>query len=393
MIRLWLLGAAWLLMTLAGKPLLLLDVFAGAMMNGLVAPICASMGFAATLGASGLDRQLVLALNLGLRHSGRLLVPGCVLAAYLCNLAIPSQASTAAALGPVLLPVLRGAGLSAAGAASVLVLGASFGGDLLNPSAQDVLALAGTSGLDPQLLGARLRPACVVGILVAAGAMFFRHQVRPSLQENPEKPHWGLAFLPLLPVFLLLGSYAHCWGLDWVNAPSEIRGVNVVRAMLVGVVAVSLACRRQMFGEFFDGMGRAYANIISLTICAQCFGAGLAEAGFSGWLLSRVGSNQVLVYGLALLFPLLLAMLTGSGSGPVLTFGQTLLNRMPSAAGIDLGALATLSGAFGRSLSPVSAVVLYTAGLAEVSALEVVRGLALPLAAGACASYLTILLN
>ena len=376
---------------LAGKPLLLLDVFAEAMMTGLVGPICASMGFAAVLSASKLDRDLVLALSLLLRRSGPLIVPGCVLAAYLCNLAIPSQASTAAALGPVLIPVLRGAGLSAAAAASVLVLGASFGGDLLNPSAQDVLALAGTSGLSAADLSERLRPACGLGILVAASVMFLRFRARP-VHFEVGRPRWAVAWLPLLPVFLLLGSYAGVWGCGWVNAPSEIRGVNVVRAMLVGVAVVSLACRKEMFSEFFEGMGRAYASIISLTICAQCFGAALAEVGFSGWLLSWVGNSPWLAYALALVFPLLLAMLTGSGSGPVLTFGQTLLNRLPSALALDLAALATLSGAFGRSLSPVSAVVLYTAGLAEVSALEVVRGLILPLSCGALAAYLSILL-
>jgi DcuC family C4-dicarboxylate transporter len=49
-----------------------------------------------------------------------------------------------------------GIGAEVAGAA--LVLGASFGGDLLNPGAQDVQALAGVTGLSAPAISARVIP-------------------------------------------------------------------------------------------------------------------------------------------------------------------------------------------------------------------------------------------
>ena len=43
---------------------------------------------------------------------------------------------------------------------------------------------------------------------------------------------------------------------------------------------------------FFDGMGAAYASIISLTITAQCFGAGVAVIGLADALLRLASESQ-----------------------------------------------------------------------------------------------------
>ena len=82
-------------------------------------------------------------------------------------MAVPSQASTAAALGPILVPLLLASGRPPAVAGAALVLGASFGGDLLNPGAQDIQAVAGSAGLSAAALSARVIPASLTGILVA----------------------------------------------------------------------------------------------------------------------------------------------------------------------------------------------------------------------------------
>jgi DcuC family C4-dicarboxylate transporter len=69
-------------------------------------------------------------------------------------------------------------------------------------------------------------------------------------------------------------------------------------------------------------MGAAYGSIISLTITAQCFGAGIAAVGLSEQLLhaaQKTGSLNLLAAG----FPWTLATLSGSGSGPVLAFAET----------------------------------------------------------------------
>lgn len=392
-VRLVLLGAGFLMAAVAGQPLLIADTFARAMVAGVVAPICTAMGFAAVLSATGCDRHLVALLTAPLRRAGPLLLPGSVLAAYLVNLAVPSQASTAAALGPVLLPLLRGAGFSPVVAAATLVLGASFGGDLLNPGSQDIQMTAGTTGLDALKIHARIMPASLAGIITAALAMllFYGHErAADTPHAEPLKLDPVRALVPLLPVSLLLLAHAGLPGLGWLLTSSEGTvgaGLPVVTAMLIGVVAAGLLSWRELRAvskSFFEGMGTAYATVISLTITAQCFGAGLKAIGLAQTLLELVGDNRSLALVLALTFPWALSFLSGSGSGPVLTFAQTLLVRIdPDHNPPLLAALACLGGAFGRTTSPVSAVVIYSSGLAEVEPLKLVRCLARPLLAGA----------
>ncbi len=405
-VRLVLLGAGLAMALLAGVPLAIADTFTRGMVTAMVAPICASMGFAALMNATGCDRHLVHALLAPVRRFPWLVVPGGILAAYLVNVAVPSQASTAAALGPILVPLLLASGRPPAVAGAALILGASFGGDLLNPGAQDIQAVAGTATLDAAALSARVIPASLAGVLVAT-AVFTLLQWRrpaapaagapppvvpapadePTLRVNPLK-----AAIPLVPIALLLIGYAGWQPLAWLVTPppgEEWRplagALPVVRAMLLGgLLAVAVGWREltRVTRAFFDGMGTAYASIISLTITAQCFGAGVGAIGLAAALLELASASNALV-PLAAGFPWGLSVLSGSGSGPILAFAQTFLVQVGAADDpVRLGAVACLGGAFGRTMSPVSAVVVYGSGLVGQAPFAVIRHFLPALAAG-----------
>jgi DcuC family C4-dicarboxylate transporter len=161
----------------------------------------------------------------------------------------------------------------------------------------------------------------------------------------------------------------------------------VVRAMLVGTLLAALVNWRQLprvVGSLFDGMGSAYGNIIALTITALCFGRGLDELGVSSALLGLVGDSPWALPALSAGFPWALAALSGSGSSPVQTFAVSLLAplaRHPDA--VRFGAVAILAAAFGRTMSPVAAVVIYGAGLVREDPIALVRCLLPALLAGA----------
>ncbi|NJM15882.1 MAG: C4-dicarboxylate transporter, partial [Bacteroidales bacterium] len=59
-------------------------------------------------------------------------------------------------------------GLNPAQAAAMLILGSSFGGDLLNPASQDVLALAGALDMPAREISKQIVPASLAGLLVAS---------------------------------------------------------------------------------------------------------------------------------------------------------------------------------------------------------------------------------
>ena len=114
---------------------------------------------------------------------------------------------------------------------------------------------------------------------------------------------------------------------------------------------------------------------------------GLAEA-----LLNLASASNALV-PLAAGFPWALSILSGSGSGPILAFAQTFLTQVSAAdAPVTLGAVACLGGAFGRTMSPVSAVVVYGAGLVATPPLQVIRHL-LPALLGGGAVALAVALR
>lgn len=412
-VRLVLLASGLALGLLAGEPLLLFDTFTRAMVAGMVGPICAAMGFAAVVSATGCDRHLVHLLLLPIRKARLLMLPGGILVAYLVNMAVSSQTSTAAAIGPILVPLFLAAGFSKEVAGAALLLGASFGGDLLNPGAQDIVAIASVASVSAAELSARVVPASVSGAIVAALAFALVNRrgrgqegdagvsiltSATELTEDHDRFHVSLphALVPIVPIALLLLAYSGFAPLAFLIRPPDgeawkplAGALPVVRAMLIGVVLAMLVARtgtQTLTRTMFTGIGEAYGTIISLTITAQCFGAGVAAVGLSARLLEAarsLGFLSVLAAG----FPWALSLLSGSGSGPILTFAQTFLPSLGAADdAVSLAALACFGGAFGRTMSPVAAVVVYCSGLVGVSPMVLVRRLALPLLAGAAVS-------
>ncbi len=425
-VRLVLLGSGLFMATVAGNPLIIFDTFTRAMVAAMVAPICAAMGFAAVLGATGCDRHLVRLLLAPVRRARWAVLPGGIVAAYLVNLAVPSQTSTAAALGPVLVPLLLASGFGPRTAGAALVLGASFGGDLLSPGAQDILNVSLATGLPPRGLSAHVLPAGIAGLLVATFVFTLLHRPGPPIADfaaDPplEEPSLNVfrALIPLVPVGLLLLAYSLegplgdgsplAWLLEAPQVPAGARPLEahewgrlrdalpVVRAMLVGtLLAAAVSWRRpqQVIRSLFDGMGSAYGNIIALTITALCFGSGLDALGFSRALLGLLKDAPWALPVLCVGFPWALAILSGSGSSPVQTFAVSLLAPVadhPEA--IRFGALAILAGAFGRTMSPVAAVVIYGSGLVRESPVALVRCLLPALLAGAAVALAVVFLG
>src|SRR5205085_5218507 len=106
-----------------------------------VVPICSAMGFAYVLRHTGCERHLVLLLVKPLRRVRWLLVPGVVVVGFLVNVPVISQSSTAVCIGPVVVPLMRAAGYSMPTVGACLLLGASVGGELLNPGAPELLTV------------------------------------------------------------------------------------------------------------------------------------------------------------------------------------------------------------------------------------------------------------
>jgi DcuC family C4-dicarboxylate transporter len=422
-VRLVLFLTGLLLAALVGRPLAALDRFTETMVKAdYVVPICCSMGFAYVLKFTGCDTHLVRLLVAPLRRLGKLAVPAGVLVPFVVNTAVTSQSSTAATVGPVLIPLLLAAGLSPARAGTALLIGSSIGGELLNAGAPEVAAIARQSGVSViQVIERMLLPCLAVGTAAALVFWWGTWRPEPKLEEAgapdsadaPPSPgpvgegkgepiRLLKAIIPLVPVVLLvLDANLHRLQptfLAWhIHLPSHLfpRPVDpttwkewmaIGYAMLIGTGLAMLTAVGQLSGSaaaFFQGQGFAYTYIISLIVAAMTFFEGLKQAGLMDLAIHALAGRQAVIVPAAVVVPGGLALLTGSGIAPSITFIEAFV---PHAAtwGLDpagLGMVAAQAAAIGRTLSPAAAVVMVSSTLAGVTPLALLRRAAPPLIA------------
>src|SRR5205823_3886719 len=199
----------------------------------------------------GCERHLVLLLVRPLRRVRWLLVPGVVVVGFLVNVPVISQTSTAVCIGPVIVPLMRAAGYSMPTIGACLLLGASVGGELLNPGAPELLTVAKETGVSPI-----------------------------------EQAHH---YLPPL-VFTQLA----------------------VSVAVVAAVAASPRRARDCVRHFCAGARYGFAKVVSLIVAATCFGEAIKTAGLAAALGNVIREAPGLMQPLAALVPLGFAAISGS---------------------------------------------------------------------------------
>jgi DcuC family C4-dicarboxylate transporter len=384
-VRLVLFTAGLALALLALRPLAVFDTFLSEMGNGkTIGPICSAMGYAWVLRATGCDQAMVRLLLTPARKIRWLLIPiGCI-AGFVTNIAITSQTASAAAVGPILIPLMLAAGYSPLIAAATLVLGCSGGGSLFNPGDADLVAIHESSQAPMHMaLQAMFLP--LVSGFAAAVLLFSVGARRESANAAGAAPvehkplEWSKALLPPLPIlliFLLLPGVFFP-----VLPPPFEKGLPVSHAMILGTMVVLLVHRRnvsQHVKSFFEGMGFAYVHVISLIIASSCLIEGMKQVGLIDRLVVLVSGTGVIGKLAAGFFPGLLAVISGTGLGPSVAFAKAVLpplkDNLPLA--LDLGTLAAIAGSFGRTMSPVAAVVIFAGTLTGASPWQLIRRVA-----------------
>ena len=130
-----------------------------------------------------------------------------------------------------------------------------------------------------------------------------------------------------------------------------------------------------MTGEFFNGMGKAYGAVIGIIIAAGVFAAGLKTAGLIDVFIAALKeSNEIARWG-GSIGPFLMAVVSGSGDAAAFAFNEAVTPHAKDFVMTipDLGMLAAISGALGRTMSPVAGVVIVVSGIARVSPVDVVK--------------------
>jgi DcuC family C4-dicarboxylate transporter len=411
-VRLVLTLAGLALGAVAGDPMAVVRTFLITLCKEqFVVPICTAMGFAYVLRQTGCDQHLVRLLVRPLQRVRGLLIPGAVLVGFLVNVPIISQASTLAAIGSVLVPLLRAAGVSRVTTGAALLLGSSLGGELLNPGAPEFRTITTTLKLgSPAECVQHVLPLLLIELVLAVSVFWWlsaRDEGRLRKEEEARLPseetaapeelpvNWLKAAVPLLPITLLFLSgpplallpVPRSWLEESGAATGSFESRLIGAAMLVGVVAAALTSGKkalQSSRAFFEGAGYAFASIISLIVSASCFGEGVRLLGLARLLGQLIDYWPALLLPTAGLLPLAFAWLCGSGMATT----QSLFSFFVLPAQnvqmdpVSVGAVVSIAGAAGRTMSPVAAVTLMSAALTDTRPLDLVRRVAGPLLVG-----------
>ena len=384
--RLVLIGAGLLLCCISLDPMAALNQFAKSMTNNsLVMAICSSMGFAFAASYTKCDRSLVHYLAAPVRGLGIFLIPVCTVITFFVNIAIPSAAGCAAAVGSTLIPVMLRAGIKPAAAAAAVLAGTI--GSYLSPGTSHnpyVAKMANMEVMD--FIGFHSTYSLMCGAILVVGVLLVCLVLRDNkgdanaqvgeskLQKQDDfSPSVLKALVMLVPIAILV-----CGNL-WVPAIK----MGVAQAMVIGAICALAVgrCNPQEFSkQFFNGMGKGYADVMGIIIAAGVFAAGLRAAGLIDVCVDALkNANDYSRWGGAL-WPWIMGVITGSGDAATLAFNEAVTPHA-EAFGMSipgLGALAFLTGALGRTMSPLAGVTILVSGIAMVSPIEVIKRTALP---------------
>lgn len=385
--RMVLIGAGLLLCTLSLAPMDALNAFSERMVSSsLIQAICASMGFAYVMKYTKCDMHLVLVLSKFLTRLGFFLIPAAVIVTFFINIAIPSAAGCAAAVGATLIPLLIAARIHPAIAGGTVLCGTI--GSMLSPGLSHNSFVAQMSNMSIVDLIARHGPYSLIAGAIAAislaGVAFIRKEYNMNAvttagtmgadgvakaDEPKARPNYLYATAPFIPLILLILPFF---------GPFKEFSITVPAAMIIGSIyalVITLTSPSAITKEFFKGMGNSYGDVLGIIIAAAVFAAGLKSSGIIDAFISfLIHSPEFARWG-GTLGPFLMGMITGSGDAAAFAFNETVT---PFAAKFgyeipDLGMAAAIAGALGRTMSPLAGAAIVCAGLANVNPMEIAK--------------------
>ena len=387
--RLVLFTAGFVLCLVAMEPMKALNSFASYMTKGsLIMAICSSMGFAYIAAFTKCDRSLVHYLAAPIRGLGVFLLPVCTAVTFLINIAIPSAAGCSAAVGSTLIPVMLRAGIKPAAAAAA-VFGGTMG-SLLSPGSAHNPFIANMAGMDMMDFIAYHTPWSIsVGVISAVGLLVWcfilgdhkgdkNAKAEVKVVDDGFKANPLMAFLTLVPILILVV------GNVWVPAMK----MGVAQAMVLGAVIMLVAAMiiqrtnpQEFTKQFFNGLGKAYGDVMGIIIAAGVFAAGLQASGLIATFIAMLKeSNDIARWG-GSVGPWLLATISGSGDAATFAFNEAVTPHAKE-FGMEihsLGGLAYLCGAIGRTMSPIAGGMIVVCGIAQANPIEVAKRTAVPM--------------
>ncbi|WP_077924958.1 anaerobic C4-dicarboxylate transporter DcuC [Wohlfahrtiimonas larvae] len=363
-------------------------------------------GFASYMNHIGANDVVVKIVSKPLTHikSPYILMIAGYFIACLMSFAVSSATGLGVLLMGTLFPLMVNVGISRGAATAICASPAAL---ILSPTSGDVILAAEKSGMGGDLLinfaFYKTLPVSIIAIIAIAITHFFwqRYLDRKEnsvcerldvneIKTNAPSAYAILPFMPIVGVLIFSGK--------WILPFSDtlIPNLNIITILIIClfVTATIEFIRSWDAQKVFEGlncayksMGDAFVSVVMLLVAAGVFAEGLKVVGFTSGLIElaeSAGGGALIMMIVLVLVTMLAAIATGSGNAPFYAFVE-FIPKVASEMGINSAFLVIpmlQASNIGRTMSPVSGVVVATAGMANISPFEIVKRTTVPMIVG-----------
>ncbi len=309
--------------------------------------------------------------------------------------AIPSAAGLGLLLMASMFPILVNLGVSRLSAVSVITATTAFG---IGPASAITASATDIAGVDTIsfFLKSQIPMVIPLSIVMMVTYYFVNRHFDKKIALDTEalankkkeiKVPIIYAFIPILPIVLLI-VFSKIF-----NLFNTAIALDTTTAMFISVfVALLFEFTRtqniktvlESLKTFWNGMGNIFKTVVTLIIAADIFAKGLISLGFIEGLLDVSQNFGFGVVGIGVVMTVMIflaSMLMGSGNASFFAFGP-LVPKIADKLGVEATEIILpmqLSASMGRTVSPISGVMIATAEIAKVSTLAIVKRNIIPL--------------
>ncbi|EKO3392430.1 anaerobic C4-dicarboxylate transporter DcuC [Vibrio fluvialis] len=366
--------------------------------GGLGMQIMLLCGFASYMTHIGANNVVVKQFSkpLSVINSPYILLVAAYIVACLMSLAVSSATGLGVLLMATLFPMMTAMGISRPAAVAVCASPAAI---ILSPTSGDVVIAAEKSGLPLHVFAVEtVLPVSICAIIVMAVTAFFWNKYLDKKDNTPmervdvsaievKAPAYyaALPFLPIIGVFLFNGETIKGLYLDIYT----IVVLSIFIGALVDFVTKRFKGKETLedLESCYEGMAEAFKGVVMLLVAAGVFAQGLMSIGAIDNLLhlaETAGAGGMALMLILTGLTVAAAIATGSGNAPFYAFVE-LAPSLAAKMGINPAFLIIpmlQASNLGRTISPVSGVVVATAGMGHISPFEVVKRTSVPVLAG-----------
>ena len=307
---------------------------------------------------------------------------------------IPSAAGLSLLLMASMFPIMVNLGVSKLSAASVITATTAFG---VGPAS--VITARSVKILDTTAVSHFFNNqiSLMIPLTITLMVTFFyvnkyfdkkeKAEIAPIEEKEIElKVPVYYAILPVLPLIILL-IFSEIF--SFFENPIHIDTTTVmIICVFIGLLMDLIRTRSvklvfESIQIFFNGMGDIFKSVVTLIIAAEMFSKGLISLLFIDGLITSSQSVGLGGIGISIVMSVMIffaSVLMGSGNAAFFAFGP-LVPKISSQVGVSSTSMILpmeFSASMGRTVSPISGVLIASANIAKVSPFDIAKRNAIP---------------